>query len=84
MYCEGCSVLNLAPSATNAALPRCLTRSGQAIGVARRDPELVRVLADDFALPLETWVTMHEDLRHSARCKVTFDALCLGLQHHVS
>ncbi|MDQ0138472.1 DNA-binding transcriptional LysR family regulator [Cupriavidus necator] len=65
-----------------------LIRAGAGIGVcqvmlARRDPELVRVLADDFALPLETWVTMHEDLRHSARCKVTFDALCLGLQRHV-
>ncbi|WP_295381675.1 LysR family transcriptional regulator [uncultured Pseudacidovorax sp.] len=66
-----------------------LIRAGAGIGVcqvalARREPELVRVLADDFALPLETWVTMHEDLRHSARCKVTFDALLLGLQRHAS
>ena len=31
------------------------------------------------ALPLETWVAMHEDLRESPRCKVTFQALVEGL-----
>jgi hypothetical protein len=45
---------------------------------------LVRVLADHFAHGLETWLTMHEDLRGSARCKVTFDALLLGLQHYMA
>ena len=66
-----------------------LIRAGAGIGVcqialARRDAELVRVLTDDFVFSLETWVTMHGDLRHSARCKATFDALFLGLQSHVS
>jgi len=45
---------------------------------------LVRVLAKHFAVGLDTWVTMHEDLRGSLRCKVTFDALLRGLQRHVA
>ena len=66
-----------------------LIRSGCGIGVcqvalARRDPSLVRVLPRHFELKLETWVTMHEDLRGSPRCKVTFDALVKGLTQHVS
>lgn len=36
-----------------------------------------------FALQMDTWVTMHEDLRNSPRCRVTFDALVAGLQHYV-
>lgn len=66
-----------------------LIRAGAGIGVcqvalARRYPELVRILADDFTFPLAMWVAMHEDLRHSARCKVPFDALCAGLAHHAA
>jgi DNA-binding transcriptional LysR family regulator len=61
-----------------------LIRAGAGIGVcqvaiAQRDLKMVRVLENHFALPLEVWVTMHEDLRHSVRCKVTFDALVRGL-----
>lgn len=64
-----------------------LMRAGAGIGVcqvalARRMPGLVRVLPDDFGLPLETWVTMHEDLRDSPRCRVTFDALAEALARH--
>jgi DNA-binding transcriptional LysR family regulator len=66
-----------------------LIRSGAGIGacqaaIARRDDALVRILPKQFSLPLETWVTMHEDLRNSPRCRVTFDALVKGLQRHVS
>jgi DNA-binding transcriptional LysR family regulator len=65
-----------------------MVRAGAGIGVcqvalARRDPPLVRVLAKHFAHGLETWLTMHEDLRGSARCKLTFDALLRGLQQHM-
>jgi DNA-binding transcriptional LysR family regulator len=65
-----------------------LIRSGAGIGVcqtaiARRDEAIVRVLARQFSLPLETWITMHEDLRNSPRCRVTFEALVGGLQRHV-
>ena len=61
-----------------------LIRAGAGIGMcqvplAKRDPELVRLMPKTFALPLETWVTMHEDLRNSPRCRVTFDALAEGL-----
>jgi DNA-binding transcriptional LysR family regulator len=65
-----------------------LIRSGAGIGVcqaaiARRDGAMVRILPKLFSLALETWVTMHEDLRNSPRCRVTFDALVKGLQQHV-
>lgn len=65
-----------------------LIRAGGGIGgcqvqLAQRDPRLRRVLPDGFALKLDTWVTMHEDLRNSPRCRVTFDALVQGLQHYV-
>ena len=64
-----------------------LIRAGAGIGIcqvalARRSPDLVRVLPDAFSLPLPTWVTMHEDLRDSPRCRVTFDALVEALARH--
>ncbi|STQ91961.1 LysR family transcriptional regulator [Iodobacter fluviatilis] len=66
-----------------------LIRSGCGIGVcqealAQRNPLLIRVLPQLFELKLETWVVMHEDLRHSPRCKETFDALVKGLANHVN
>lgn len=65
-----------------------MLRAGAGIGVcqvalARREPVLERVLADQFAWPLETWVAMHEDLRQSRPCRVVFDALVQGLSAHV-
>ena len=38
-------------------------------GLARRDPALVRLLPEAFSARLEVWLTMHEDLRASARCR---------------
>jgi DNA-binding transcriptional LysR family regulator len=66
-----------------------LIRCGAGIGVcqvplARRHSDLKRVLAKAFALHLDTSVTMHEDLRHSPRCRATFDALVEGLQRYVA
>jgi len=66
-----------------------LIRSGAGIGacqapIARRDDALVRILPKQFSLPLETWVTLHQDLRDSPRCRVAFDALVKGLQRHVT
>lgn len=66
-----------------------LIRCGAGVGgcqvpLAARDARLVRVLPEAFALPLETWVTMHEDLRDSPRCRVTFDTLVAGLEAYVS
>src|SRR5215469_16304273 len=49
------------------------------VGVARRDPMLVRLFADSFVLHLDTWVVMHEDLRRSARTRALFDHLATAL-----
>lgn len=72
----------------NSLAQLALIRSGAGIGVcqsaiARRDEQIVRILPKQFALPLETWITMHQDLRNSPRCRVTFDALVEGLQQHL-
>ncbi len=53
------------------------------IGIGRRDPDLVPVLPDQFRLPLDTWVVMHEELRHLPHQKATFDALVEGLLDYV-
>jgi DNA-binding transcriptional LysR family regulator len=65
-----------------------LIRAGAGIGIcqvglARRNDALVRVMPRTFSMKLETWVTMHEDLRHSPRCRATFDALVDGLQQYI-
>ncbi len=49
------------------------------VGLARRDPALRRVLAEQFALELGLWIVMHEDLRASAPCRAVFDALVAGM-----
>nr|WP_295781805.1 LysR family transcriptional regulator [Rhodoferax sp.] len=66
-----------------------LIRAGSGIGIcqvalAARDPQLVRLLPDGFTLSLDTWLTMHEDLRNNPRCKVAFDALLQGLQNYIT
>ncbi|MEO8530600.1 MAG: LysR family transcriptional regulator [Deltaproteobacteria bacterium] len=48
-------------------------------GLAARDPALVRVLTREVDIELGMFVVMHEDQRHSARCRVVFDALVDGL-----
>ncbi|MBS1182809.1 MAG: LysR family transcriptional regulator [Proteobacteria bacterium] len=55
-------------------------RAGFGIGVcqtvvAAAEPDLVRVLANEFAVDLETWVVMHEDLGSNARCRAVFNGL---------
>ncbi len=59
-------------------------RAGVGIGmcqvaIARRDPQLVRLLPQQMALALDTWIVMHEDLRENALCAVVFAALAEGL-----
>ncbi|HEY1395476.1 LysR family transcriptional regulator [Roseateles sp.] len=65
-----------------------LIRAGAGLGLcqvalAKRDPALRRVLEAELSIPLETWVTMHEDLRDSPRCRAVFDVLVAGLERHV-
>jgi len=57
---------------------------GCQVGIARRDPELVRVLAKEFAVPLETWLVMHEDLRASVRVRRVFEHLAEGLKGYLA
>lgn len=62
-------------------------RAGYGIGVcqtglARRDPMLVHLFADSFALHMDTWVVMHEDLRRSARTRALFDHLAAALSDY--
>ncbi|QDZ06182.1 LysR family transcriptional regulator [Sphingomonas panacisoli] len=64
-------------------------RAGVGVGLcqvplARRDPDLVRLLPDRVSFPLHTWVVMHEDLRTSAPIRAVFDALVAGLQAYLA
>ncbi len=64
-------------------------RAGYGIGVcqaalAARDGQLVRLLPKAFSIELDTWLAMHEDLRDSPRCAVTFAALAEGLSAYVA
>jgi DNA-binding transcriptional LysR family regulator len=53
------------------------------VGIAARDPALVRLLPDAFEYPLETWVVTHEDLRGVARIRAVFDHLAEGLTDYL-
>jgi DNA-binding transcriptional LysR family regulator len=64
-------------------------RAGYGIGIcqtalAARDPGLVRVLASEFSFGMDTWLAMHEDLRDSPRCAVTYAALADGLRAYAA
>jgi DNA-binding transcriptional LysR family regulator len=66
-----------------------LIRAGAGIGlcqvpIARRDESLARILPRQISLFLETWITMHADLRNRPSCRVTFEALVTGLLQHVA
>lgn len=66
-----------------------LIRAGAGIGMCqvplgRRDPPLVRILPRQISLQLDTWITMHEDLRNRPGCRVTFEALVAGLSQHIA
>lgn len=63
-------------------------RAGFGIGVcqvqlAKRDPDIVRLFEQEFELPLETFVVMHENLKTTPRCRTTFDALVAGLLAYI-
>ncbi len=51
--------------------------------LARRDPQLVRLLAEEVSIPMDTWVVMHEDLRQSVRVRRLFDHLADALLDYV-
>jgi DNA-binding transcriptional LysR family regulator len=49
------------------------------VAIARRDPNLVRILRNAVDVEMGVWIVMHEDLKSSARCRAVFDALAAGL-----
>jgi DNA-binding transcriptional LysR family regulator len=53
------------------------------VALARRDPELERVLPSAFALRLGVWLAMHENLRSTPRCRAVFDGLAAGLKTYL-
>jgi DNA-binding transcriptional LysR family regulator len=64
-------------------------RAGVGIGgcqenIAKRDPNLVRLLADSLTFPLEVWLVMHEDIRATPRIRRVFDHLAEGLTRFVT
>jgi len=54
------------------------------LGLARREPELVRLLPADFSVDLDVWVVMHKDLRASHRMRLMFDHLARELAVYVA
>lgn len=66
-----------------AALRAGMGVGGCQIGIARRDPALVRVLADTVEFTLETWVVMHGDLRDDPRMRLAFDRIGAGLRAYI-
>ncbi len=63
-------------------------RSGIGIGfyqipLANRDANLLRLLPE-MEVSIETWIVMHENLKTSPRCRVTFDALVAGLLDYIN
>lgn len=50
------------------------------IAIAKREPGLVPVLPETIHLEIETWLTMHQDLRNSRRIKMVYDHVADSLQ----
>jgi DNA-binding transcriptional LysR family regulator len=57
---------------------------GCQLGIARRDPNLVPVLQNEFRFELEVWVAMHEDLKSIKRMRLMFDWLFEGMRAYVA
>jgi len=59
-------------------------RAGFGIGIcqtnlARPDTNLIRLFPEEMSFSLETWITMHEDLRGNRRMRLVFDYLVEGM-----
>ncbi len=53
------------------------------VGLGRCNPNLVRLFPREVSYRLDTWLAMHEDLRHTPCCQLTFSALFEGLTRYV-
>jgi DNA-binding transcriptional LysR family regulator len=54
------------------------------VGIARRDPELVPLLAKQFRVEMEVWIVMHGDLKRTQRMRLMFDHLVNGFAQHAA
>ena len=75
---------NFAFRSDSALAQLAMVRAGYGIGgcstaIARHDPNLVRVLADQFKATIGMWVVMHEDQRGNRRVRLMFDHLATTL-----
>jgi DNA-binding transcriptional LysR family regulator len=52
--------------------------------IAARDPNLVAIMPGQFAVDMEVWVVMHEDLKTDRRMRLLFDHLVAGLKTYVA
>jgi DNA-binding transcriptional LysR family regulator len=57
---------------------------GCQVGIARRDPDLVRLLPQAVAVKLPVWLATHEDLRANVRIRLVFDHLAVGLKAYLA
>lgn len=53
-------------------------------GIAARDADLIPLFADTIAVPLDTYVVMHENLKAAPRWRAVFDALVDGLRAYIN
>ena len=44
-------------------------------GIARRDPNLIHVLPNEFQVPMDVWIAMHENLKKVQRMQLMFNHL---------
>lgn len=66
-----------------AALRAGVGIGGCQINLARRDPELVPVLAETLMFSLEMWLAMHESLKSARPVRLLFDHLADALSAYV-
>lgn len=57
---------------------------GTQISIAQKDKNLLQILKDEFCIPMEIWLVMHEDLKSIKRIRVLFDFLVRELKEWVS
>jgi DNA-binding transcriptional LysR family regulator len=65
--------------AQHAAVEAGLGVGNHWVGLARQQPELVRVLADQVAVKLDVWLCAHDELRRSRRMRLVWDHLAATL-----
>jgi DNA-binding transcriptional LysR family regulator len=53
-------------------------------GIARRDPDLLPLLAKQFKVDMEVWIVMHNDLKRISRMRAMFDHLCGNLAQYAA